>query len=321
VLESTIDFLACHRLDKGTTGVCIFAKTRNAAAHFATMLKSHRLRKYYITRVHGEFKSDTKIVVIDKPVLGNDRRHTVEAKTFVSLLFFESETNTSLLVCAPVTGRYHQIRQHLWDYGYPIVHDHEIKKTQSVTEARNYPWEWDTKELARCNNNVQQYIDERFERQQKEFFESRQFEMIQLHAFRYEHVEDETILWRYETKNLPSWAHDVDREQLNDIVCEIAKLSNIQQVEEVDDVTREVSALDKYYCMSKECTKHAKEIKTAELLYQKWNRPLRSEECTYHCTKHGQQVTSNCIICNQDILWKKCNYCQKCKNDLDALTT
>ncbi|KAG7363653.1 rhodanese-like domain containing protein [Nitzschia inconspicua] len=46
-----------------------------------------------------------------------------EATSLFRLLNYDSETDTSILSCTPVTGRSHQLRVHLQYLGYPIVND------------------------------------------------------------------------------------------------------------------------------------------------------------------------------------------------------
>jgi hypothetical protein len=278
------------------------------------MLKSNQLHKYYITRVNGDMSTTEKFITIDKQVLGNDRRRMLDACTLVSCLSYDTSSNTSILVCAPVTGRYHQIRQHLWDSGYPIVNDHEMKKTQHVSEANEYPWEWNEQELNMCDNDVQQYVEWRFEKHKTEFFERKQHPSIQLHAFRYEKVENDKPIWRYETSTFPEWAETVDKELLNSIAATMAKIVNKPaKVITVQDVERVPNHQDKYFCQYKDCIKTAKQKQTAEQIHQKWFRPLHDHECTFHCSKHGL-IDVECDKCTKNTEWKKCNYCSKSKN-------
>ena len=45
------------------------------------------------------------------------------AQTLFTKIWYDADSDTSLLECAPVTGRTHQIRVHLKDLGHPIIND------------------------------------------------------------------------------------------------------------------------------------------------------------------------------------------------------
>jgi 23S rRNA-/tRNA-specific pseudouridylate synthase len=47
--------LPCHRLDRLTSGVLIFAKNKASAKHMQSQIQGHHLQKVYVCRVRGEF--------------------------------------------------------------------------------------------------------------------------------------------------------------------------------------------------------------------------------------------------------------------------
>jgi 16S rRNA U516 pseudouridylate synthase RsuA-like enzyme len=307
----------CHRLDKATSGICIFAKTSKAAAHFTTMMKSGKLYKYYIAGVHGNISTRESIIEINLPVLGSDKKRILEAKTFISCIFYDSRSNISIVACAPVTGRYHQIRQHLWDIGFPIVGDHQIKKTNFINDAKSYPWEWNLDTLQRCNNDVEMYVRQTFQLQQENFFKHQyNVQKLYLHALRYEKIDKEQILFRYETCYLPEWAENVDREKLHKVLKDLhervnnkrSDLSNFvvyNQLEWVPSVT------DKYLCVNKKCVLPLQKNKTAINIDQRWTREI-NQDSLFYCTKHKQVCDSSyCITCNANVKTKICNLCSK----------
>jgi hypothetical protein len=58
---------------------------------------------------------------LDNPV---DRKGIKPAQTSFVLLSYDALSDTSLVLCKPVTGRTHQIRLHLQQLGHPIANDH-----------------------------------------------------------------------------------------------------------------------------------------------------------------------------------------------------
>ena len=117
-----------HRLDKETAGLLIQAKTLEAKAAFEALFKERKISKRYLAIVHGNY---LKPVLIDLPiarlgrVAGFERfgvsKLGAKASTNTKPLFFGK--NATLLECAPITGRTHQIRVHLSAVGFPIVGD------------------------------------------------------------------------------------------------------------------------------------------------------------------------------------------------------
>lgn len=120
--------LCVHRLDKETSGLVILAKTAEFAARFTEEIKQHKFIKTYVAEVVGLFP-DT-INECSEPLVWDKRemrasvsKQGLEAKTEFSVLVRDSERNTSVVECQPLTGRTHQIRIHLAHIGFPIIND------------------------------------------------------------------------------------------------------------------------------------------------------------------------------------------------------
>ncbi|HTP65585.1 MAG TPA: RluA family pseudouridine synthase [Geobacteraceae bacterium] len=101
-----------NRLDRGTSGAIIMAKSPTAAGMFGRMVKEEGMGKLYIAAVSGRLQAEGSITA---PLNGK------ESETRYRVLF-QGESWTFAAVY-PLTGRMHQIRQHLKIIGHPILGD------------------------------------------------------------------------------------------------------------------------------------------------------------------------------------------------------
>jgi 23S rRNA pseudouridine955/2504/2580 synthase len=117
----------CHRLDKETSGVLMFAKHAKAYRHLSIQFEDRRVNKTYHAVVKGNanFEEDTPI---DLPIRKTASSKAVidynigkEAFTLVKTL--ENFRHATLLQCMILTGRFHQIRIHLASNNLPIIQD------------------------------------------------------------------------------------------------------------------------------------------------------------------------------------------------------
>ena len=118
-----------HRLDKGTSGVMVAAKTNQAHLALARQFARHSIQRRYVAVVKGNVKFDEQ--VIEVPI----GRHPVKRKSMA--VSFEPHTRyartkyrtlrrsdaVSLLDLEPFTGRTHQLRVHLAYIGHPVMGD------------------------------------------------------------------------------------------------------------------------------------------------------------------------------------------------------
>jgi tRNA pseudouridine65 synthase len=109
-----------HRLDRGTSGVLVFARTREAAATLSQGFESRQVDKRYLALVRGT-PADSGTIDYTLSTSGTGAR--VRAVTHFSLVTGSTVDRCSLVLAIPETGRAHQIRRHLRHLGHPLVGD------------------------------------------------------------------------------------------------------------------------------------------------------------------------------------------------------
>ena len=114
-----------HRLDAGTSGLMLVAKTDEAHEALSRMMRRHEVQRRYLALVRGRVEHET--FAVDAPLGRRAERIVVDhsegrtAETGFEIR--ERLTRATLLEATPRTGRTHQIRVHLRAIGHPILGD------------------------------------------------------------------------------------------------------------------------------------------------------------------------------------------------------
>lgn len=118
----------CHRLDRKTSGVLLFALSEEALSKMRELWMNNQVKKEYLAIVRGHIPDEGEI---DYPLV-NEKEVEQEAFTRYSCLkrseipYSSGKFPTSrysLVKLYPETGRYHQLRKHLAHIFYPIIGD------------------------------------------------------------------------------------------------------------------------------------------------------------------------------------------------------
>ncbi len=140
--------MPCHRIDRNTTGLVIFAKNKKSLDIMIDKFRNHEIEKHYLALVYGIpkkrfenmeaflFKDNKKarVYISDIPKKGYQKIITSYK------IIKENQNNTALLDVKIETGRTHQIRAHLAHIGYPIVGDGKYG-INKVNKALGYKYQ------------------------------------------------------------------------------------------------------------------------------------------------------------------------------------
>lgn len=122
------DTLLVHRLDCDTSGVMIFARTKQAQGFLGQEFEKRRAKKTYVARVYGEMAESAGHIDLpigadwpNRPRQMVSHEHGRPAQTDWQVIGrAPGETRVRL---SPLTGRSHQLRVHMLALGHPILGD------------------------------------------------------------------------------------------------------------------------------------------------------------------------------------------------------
>lgn len=107
-----------HRLDRGTSGVLLFALSSEMAAAMQSLLRGGLVRKTYLALVRD---TAPEACVVDHPVPNEEDGPRVDAVTELTRIWVGDRA--SLVIARPRTGRLHQVRRHMKHLRHPVLGD------------------------------------------------------------------------------------------------------------------------------------------------------------------------------------------------------
>lgn len=101
----------CHRLDRETSGLIVYAKGKSAQKKMMDIFKDKKIKKTYIAFIQGRLSREEGEIKGDIEGLTAVTRYRVIAE----------RKDFSILRIIPLTGRTNQIRIHFKHIGHPLV--------------------------------------------------------------------------------------------------------------------------------------------------------------------------------------------------------
>lgn len=135
-------FHLAHRLDRETSGIVLFGKSKLAANELGQLFSKNKIKKTYLVYVEGIFPES----ISAKGFLAKDENSKIRKKkkftyskedislwdvhTDFELIKFQD--GVSKIKAFPHTGKIHQIRATLFSIGFPLIGDKIYGKDESI---------------------------------------------------------------------------------------------------------------------------------------------------------------------------------------------
>ncbi|HTW96414.1 MAG TPA: RluA family pseudouridine synthase [Candidatus Methylomirabilis sp.] len=141
-----------HRLDKDASGLMVIARTNESFKNLKKQFQRREVEKNYVALVYGVIRKDEDRITFPLrrssrgyrqaavPDRYNFRENFSELREAITEIKVARRfANHTLLTVKILSGRKHQIRTHLFAYGYPLVGDdlYSTKKTRAENRKNN----------------------------------------------------------------------------------------------------------------------------------------------------------------------------------------
>lgn len=132
--------LIVHRLDMGTSGLMLMARSAAMQRQLGMLFEQRQIDKRYIAIVDGKPEHDRGEVNLplitdwpNRPRQKVDHDSGKSALTIYNVIKYDTEQNASRVELKPRTGRSHQLRVHMQSLGHAILGD-ELYASAQIRE-------------------------------------------------------------------------------------------------------------------------------------------------------------------------------------------
>jgi 23S rRNA pseudouridine1911/1915/1917 synthase len=116
-----------HRLDLGTSGLLVIARTEEANRALAEVFRQHAVERRYLAALAGTAAWDA--ITVTEPVGGKRAETRIEVIERLA-------AGATLVRCELATGRTHQIRLHAKHVGHPVLGDLQHGERTAIEPPR-----------------------------------------------------------------------------------------------------------------------------------------------------------------------------------------
>ena len=139
--ENIFSLYPVHRLDKLTSGLMLFAKSKKAARDLSNLFQQKEIEKYYISISNKKPKKRQGLISGDMQKSRRGSWKLLRTKLNPAKTFFFSKAYGNGLrinILKPLTGKTHQIRVALKSIGAPVLGDTLYSRKESAYYDRGY---------------------------------------------------------------------------------------------------------------------------------------------------------------------------------------